>query len=110
MVSPLDPKSKIRNLKMSNFSVIVVLENGTPGRLYGPYQNYDEAESWLLNVLKTDKTGQEPVQITAEVVKQIEMDGLYTFDSGAGVYIVQSESEDDDDGACEDDDDSDDDE
>jgi len=105
MVSPLDPKIKIRNVKMSNFSVIVVLENSTPGRLYGPYQNYDEAESCLRNVLKTDKTGEEPVEITAEVNNQIDMDGFYTFDSGAGVYIVQSEYDENHDGACEDHDD-----
>jgi len=51
--------------------VSVIRVDGSPGPLYGPY-DYHEAERVLYAVLKSDKTENGPVEITADVEEVID--------------------------------------
>ena len=77
--------------EMADKFVSVIRVDGSPGPLYGPY-DYHEAERVLYAVLKSDKTENGPVEITADVEKVIDSAGSYSFDGGGGVYIVESET------------------
>ena len=84
-----------------NYFVSVVRSDAFPGQLFGPYE-YAEAEQILRAALVKGNNENGPVEITAEVEEIIASDGMYTFDGGGGIFIVQSESYSDEDDSDED--------
>jgi len=82
------------------FLVQVITGDGSPGRTFGPYGTYVEAEAILRAALIAGQNQNGPVEITPEVSEAISENGFWTFDDGwGGIYIVQAEeySEDDED-------------
>lgn len=73
-----------------NSFVSVIRQDGEPGPLFGPY-DYMGAQQVMLGVLKSNRIQNGPIEITAAVLRAVELDGIYTFEGGGGVYIIQSE-------------------
>lgn len=76
----------------ATFLVQVITGEGTPGRTYGPYVTYAEAEQVLRAALVAGQNQNGPVEITPEVEEAISEDGYWNFEEGwGGIYIVQAE-------------------
>jgi hypothetical protein len=74
-----------------NHLVLVVSEAGIPGQLFGPYEQYSEAEEVLKAALVKGDNQNGPVKLTEEVIYDISADGYYSFEGGGGIYIVLAE-------------------
>jgi hypothetical protein len=74
---------------MDNF-VLVVRSDGSPGPMYGPYE-YSEAEQVVVQILGSNRTENGPIEIDEDVLDALKNDGVYQYDGGGGVYIIQSE-------------------
>jgi len=71
--------------------VLIITSDGSPGQMYGPY-NYEEAKEIVVKILKSNKTENGPVEIDSTVLESIELNGMYEYEFGGGVYILSSEA------------------
>ncbi len=67
------------------FYVIVINPEGVPNILRGPME-WDKAISAVIRSIESEK-----ITVTDEIRDAVEMDGLYAYPDGGGVYIVQTQ-------------------
>lgn len=81
-----------------NFYVSIIGPWSMHGGLFGPYSR-EEAKRVLIEVLKSNRSGGGPIEITDEVLEEVNLYGGWEYDGEKGsVFIVQSEQYKDDDG------------
>lgn len=71
--------------------VLIVTSDGSPGQMYGPY-SYEDAKEIVVKVLRSNKTENGPVEIDSTVLESIELNGMYEYEFGGGVYIISYET------------------
>lgn len=66
------------------FYVLVINQDGKPGKLHGPID-------WqaAIELIRTNIAAETP--ITQDMILAIDTDGQWQFEDGGGIYILQAE-------------------
>lgn len=73
---------------MEGFFTLVVAEDGTPGRMFGPGQ-WEEAHAKVIALLATE--GIDFSKLSEEEKENIDLIGIYEFVDGGSILIIQAE-------------------